>query len=87
MSQQRRKEKGPIGGLGVRYGVKAKKRYGEVLMEKNRRHFCPQCSSNSVRRESVGVWICKKCGFKFTGGAYIPVTKIGDTAERSARTR
>jgi large subunit ribosomal protein L37Ae len=84
--RKRAKKMGPTGGLGVRYGVKARRRYSEVLTEKRRKHICPQCSSNSVRRESVGIWVCGKCGFKFTGGAYIPSTKLGETAERSART-
>jgi len=87
MSHRRKAKKmGPTGGLGVRYGVKARKRYSEVLTEKKRKYVCPQCSSNSVRRESVGIWVCGKCGYKFSGGAYTPATKLGETAERSART-
>ena len=46
---------------------------------------CPQCGFSRVRRESVGVWICKKCGFTFTGGAYTPVTKLGVVAKRAAK--
>jgi large subunit ribosomal protein L37Ae len=84
--RKRAKKMGPAGGLGVRYGVKARRRYSEVITEKRRKHICPQCNSNSVRRESVGIWVCGKCGLKFTGGAYIPATKLGETAERSART-
>jgi large subunit ribosomal protein L37Ae len=87
MSQQKRAKKtGPTGGFGVRYGVKARKRYSEVLTEKKKKHVCPQCSSKSVRRESVGIWVCGKCGLKFSGGAYTPATKLGETAERAART-
>jgi ribosomal protein L37AE/L43A len=33
----------------------------------------------------VGVWVCRKCGFKYTGGAYTPVTKLGAVAKRSAK--
>jgi len=34
---------------------------------------------------SVGIWLCKSCGFKFAGGAYSPTTKLGEIAERAAR--
>ncbi|MCW4019911.1 MAG: 50S ribosomal protein L37ae [Candidatus Bathyarchaeota archaeon] len=86
MSRRKKTKKiGPTGGLGVRYGVKARRRYSEILSEMRRKHGCPECSSKAVRRESVGIWVCTKCGFKFTGGAYVPETKLGVTAERSAR--
>jgi large subunit ribosomal protein L37Ae len=38
-----------------------------------------------VRRESVGVWRCKKCDYTFAGGAYTPVTKLGVVAKRAAK--
>ena len=47
-------------------------------------HKCPQCGFEAVKRKSVGVWVCKKCGFTFAGGAYIPFTKIGTVARRAA---
>jgi large subunit ribosomal protein L37Ae len=86
MSSRATKRSGPTGGLGVRYGVKARRRYSDIMTEKTRKHVCPQCSSSSVTRESVGIWVCGKCGLKFAGGAYTPTTKVGETAERSART-
>ena len=85
--RKRAKKLGPAGGLGARYGVRARRRYSEILTEVRRKHRCPQCYSNTVRRESVGIWLCTKCGFKFAGGAYQPRTKLGVTAERSARSR
>jgi len=83
--RKRTKKIGPTGGLGVRYGVAARRRYTGVISEMRQKHVCPQCSSKSVRRESIGIWVCAKCGFKFTGGAYVPATKLGETARRSAR--
>jgi ribosomal protein L37AE/L43A len=38
-----------------------------------------------VRRKSVGVWQCNKCYFTFTGGAYMPATKLGIVAKRAAK--
>ena len=39
----------------------------------------------AVKRMSVGVWLCRSCGFKFAGGAYSPTTKLGEIAERASR--
>jgi len=38
-----------------------------------------------VKRISVGIWKCKKCGITFTGGAYSPTTKLGVVAKRAAK--
>jgi large subunit ribosomal protein L37Ae len=48
-------------------------------------HKCPQCGFSRVKRESVGIWKCGKCGFTYTGGAYTPITKLGIVAKRSAK--
>jgi hypothetical protein len=39
----------------------------------------------TVKRWSVGVWHCRKCGLKFAGGAYAPTTKLGEIAARATR--
>jgi len=71
--------------LGSRYGATVRKRYIKVVTEMKRAHRCPQCGFRKVKRESVGVWKCKKCGFTFTGGAYTPTTKLGIVAKRVAK--
>jgi len=86
MSRRRRTKKvGSTGGLGVRYGATVRKRYAKVISELKKVHRCPQCSSERVRRQSVGIWKCRKCGFTFTGGAYTPSTKLGDVAKRTSK--
>jgi len=79
------KKVGPTRGLGPRYGSSVRKRYIKVMAEMKKPHKCPQCGFPRVKRESVGVWKCRKCGFKYTGGAYTPVTKLGVIAKRSAK--
>lgn len=84
-SMPKAKKVGPTRGLGPRYGSTVRKRYIKVMVEMKKPHRCPSCGFPRVKRESVGVWACRKCGFKFTGGAYTPVTKLGAIAKRSAK--
>jgi len=79
------KKVGPTRGLGPRYGSTVRKRYIRVTAGLKKAHKCPQCGFVRVKRESVGVWKCKKCGYTFAGGAYVPVTKLGVVAKRAAK--
>jgi len=79
------KKVGPTRGLGPRYGSTVRKRYVKIITELKKPHRCPQCGFVRVKRESVGVWKCGKCGCTFTGGAYTPVTKLGVVAKRAAK--
>lgn len=81
----RTKKVGPTRGLGPRYGSTVRKRYIKVMEEMKKPHKCPQCGFSRVKRESVGVWKCRKCGYTYTGGAYTPITKLGVVAKRSAK--
>ncbi|MFP3985271.1 MAG: 50S ribosomal protein L37ae [Candidatus Bathyarchaeia archaeon] len=81
----RTKKIGPTGGLKARYGATVRKRYIEVVTEAKKSHTCPQCKAATVKRQSVGLWKCRKCGLTFTGGAYTPSTKLGSTAKRAAK--
>ena len=81
----RAKKVGLARGLGPRYGSTIRKRYIKVMTEMKKPHRCPSCGLPRVKRESVGIWTCRKCGFKFTGGAYTPTTKLGAIAKRSAK--
>jgi len=82
---KRTKKVGPARGLGARYGATVRKRYIKVITEMKKEHRCPQCNFARVKRISVGVWQCRKCGFTFTGGAYTPATKLGVVSKRVAR--
>jgi len=85
MGRKRTKKVGPTRGLGARYGATVRKRYIKVISGLKKAHKCPRCGSESVRRQSVGVWECRKCGLTFTGGAYAPVTKLGVVAKRAVK--
>jgi large subunit ribosomal protein L37Ae len=76
---------GPSGSFGARYGTVARKRYATIMTELRAPHECPQCHISAVKRLSVGIWLCGRCGFKFAGGAYAPSTKLGQIAERASR--
>ena len=79
------KKVGPTRGFGARYGSSLRKRYIKVVVGLKKPHKCPQCGFMRVKRESVGIWKCKKCEYTFTGGAYTPVTKLGIVAKRAAK--
>jgi large subunit ribosomal protein L37Ae len=81
----RTKKVGPTRGLGPRYGSTVRKRYIKVMEEMRKPQKCPQCGFLRVKRESVGIWKCRKCGFTYAGGAYTPITKLGVVAKRSAK--
>lgn len=76
---------GLAGSLGPRYGTVARRRYMDIVSQMRRPHECPQCHFKTVRRLSVGVWLCRKCGVKFAGGAYTPFTKLGEIARRATK--
>jgi large subunit ribosomal protein L37Ae len=76
---------GLSGSFGARYGTVARKRYSTIMTELRAPHECPQCHITAVKRLSVGIWLCGRCGFKFAGGAYAPTTKLGEIAERASR--
>lgn len=84
---KRTKKVGPTRGLGSRYGAMVRKRYIKIVEEMKKPHTCPECGLQKVKRESVGLWTCRKCGYTFTGGAYTPTTKTGIVAKRTAKAR
>src|SRR6266568_1379860 len=77
------KKIGLAGGFSARYGTVTRRQYVEIVTGLRGKHECPRCMFNTVKRWSVGVWHCRKCGYKFAGGAYTPRTKLAETILRS----
>ena len=74
---------GIAGRFGARYGSTLRKRWKEVMEKRYAPHVCPFCGSiGTVRRITVGVWTCKKCGATWAGGAYVPRTELANYLPR-----
>jgi large subunit ribosomal protein L37Ae len=87
MSTTKQRSKGKIsrsaGRFGPRYGRFIRKRVVEVEEISRATHACPSCDQVAVRRKGTGIWECRKCGYKFAGGAYVPQTPTFRIAQRS----
>lgn len=70
------------GRFGARYGVGIRKRLLEVEGRQMQKTACPLCGFYKVKRREAGIFVCRKCGNKFAGGAYFPVTMTGRVAEK-----
>jgi large subunit ribosomal protein L37Ae len=78
----RNKKAGSTASYGARYGVKIKKQMKRVKGMKQQKWTCPRCNMKKVKRLSAGIYECRKCGFKFAGGAYSPFTAPGENAQK-----
>ncbi|MFQ5762911.1 MAG: 50S ribosomal protein L37Ae [Candidatus Bathyarchaeia archaeon] len=78
----RTKKVGSAGKFGARGGSTVRGRRAEVEAVMRRKHSCPQCASNAVKRESIGIWRCNRCGYTFAGGAYTLQTKPAAAVRR-----
>ncbi len=80
------KKVGATGKYGARYGSTLRKRTRLILGKMKEDIKCPRClTKGSVHRISTGIWHCKKCNAKFTGGAYYIETPRGTEAFRIAK--
>ena len=66
---------GSSGRFGARYGVVVRNRIKSIEAQQKKKHECPVCHHDSVKRISSGIWYCKHCDAKFAAGAYNPETK------------
>jgi len=65
------------GRFRQKYGRKVRLRITEIETEQRKSKPCPKCAFPRVKRVAPGIWLCRKCGHKFAGGAYVPVTPAG----------
>ena len=63
------KKRTSLKGLGARYGIKIRKSYSLVHRKMKAKRKCPECGSIQFGRQVIGIWACKKCGFKIAGTA------------------
>ncbi|MBW6451927.1 MAG: 50S ribosomal protein L37ae [DPANN group archaeon] len=68
------KKVGSAGRFGSRYGRKIRVLVNNIENKSRGIYECPHCLKKSLSRENAGIWVCKSCKVKFTGGAYSPVT-------------
>ena len=75
----RTKKVGSMGRFGTRYGRRVKVLLGEIEKKQKQKHQCPMCKKFKLKRVAAGIWECKGCGTKMSGGAYVPKTeKLGE---------
>ena len=71
---KRTKKTGRVGKFGPRYGLSVRNNIRSIETDKARKYTCPRCMKRNVKRVSAGIWECRSCSYKFTGGAYKPST-------------
>jgi large subunit ribosomal protein L37Ae len=76
------KKVGTAGRFSSRYGVGVRKRVVAVENKMERHITCPFCGFAQAKRIAPGLYLCKKCEAKFTGGAYEPKTLVGKTISK-----
>ena len=87
MASSTHKAKGKVTGssgrFGCRYGRFVRKRVAEIEAVSGALHRCPKCDMQSIQRRGTGIWECRKCQYKFAGGANQPQTPSMKIAQRA----
>lgn len=73
---EKKKTLGSAKRFGPRYGRTVKEKLLKAEKQARTSYKCPYCHKEKVKRESIGIWSCKKCGSKFTGKAYSLPKKV-----------
>lgn len=71
------KKVGSTGRFKGCYGVGIKKRVLAVENRAKAKVPCPFCGFERIKRVAAGLFVCRKCDAKFTGGAYETQTLVG----------
>ena len=71
------KKVGSTGRFKGRYGVGIKRRVLKVEDKAKELGACPFCGFERIKRVAAGLFVCRKCGARFTGGAYEVQTLVG----------
>ena len=69
------KKVGSAGRFGSRYGKGVRDRIVAIEKVSKKIYECPSCHKKGLRRESSGIWVCRKCGKKYAGRAFKPPSK------------
>lgn len=77
MAKSRKRKVGTAGRFGPRYGKRIRDSVSQVEKISKAKYECPSCKKMGLKREAFGVWTCRKCGKKFTGGAFRPPATRG----------
>lgn len=78
---KRTKKVGICGKYGTRYGATLRKIVKRFEVSQHATYVSPFCGKNSVKREAVGIWKCKRTNKKIAGGAYQLATTAAVTAK------
>lgn len=64
------KKVGSAGRFGARCGKRLRQKIAGIEKVQRQPQQCPYCNRKTAGRLSAGIWICRKCGSKFTSKAY-----------------
>lgn len=81
---KRTKKVGPAGRLGARYGVRIRKRIGDIEKVSKIWHECPKCKAAAVKRKVNGIWVCRHCGMEMASSSYVLTPAVAVKREVSA---
>ncbi len=76
---KRTKKVGIAGKYGTRYGASLRKLVRKIEVAQHSKYSCVFCGKTSIKRKSVGIWICGSCNKVQTGGAFMLATPAAAT--------
>ncbi len=71
------------GRFGARYGIRVRRAIIEIENAQRQKYICKKCGKKAVKRVGTAIWECKSCGYKFAGGAYVPVSSAAKIVEQA----